>query len=128
MSAAAPLVSIVVVHWNSPHLVACLRSCLESGNGGGNEVLVVDNASSDEAVSQAAAVFDGRIRVIRTPENYGYTRGANIGLQQSRGRYVLLLNNDAEGAPGFIAELVAAAEADARIGICCPKILTAKDR
>lgn len=124
---APPLVSVVVVHWNSPYLPGCLRSCLQAGNQA-IEVVVVDNASTDEAMRQAAATFAGQIRIVRTAENLGYTRGANIGLQEARGRYVLLLNNDAEGAPGFIDNLVAAAEADPRIGICCPKILTAKDR
>jgi GT2 family glycosyltransferase len=65
---------------------------------------------------------------VRTPQNYGYTRGANIGLRQARGRYIFLLNNDAEVAPGCVDALVAAAEGDPRIGMCCPKILRAEDK
>ena len=122
---APPLVSVVIVHWNSPYLLGCLRSVLQPDMEG-IEVLVVDNASTDDSMRQAAT-YDGQIRTVRNPENYGYTRGANIGLSHARGRYVVLLNNDTEAAPGFIERLVEAAESDPRIGICCPKILSAKD-
>jgi GT2 family glycosyltransferase len=122
-----PLVSIVIVHWNSPYLLGCLRSFLQPGTEG-VDVVLVDNASTDGSMQQVAAAYDGHIRSVRTPENYGYTRGANIGLRQARGRYIILLNNDAEVAPGCVDALVAAAEGDPRIGICCPKILSAKDK
>jgi GT2 family glycosyltransferase len=124
---AQPLVSIVIVHWNSPYLLGCLRSCLQPRIDG-VEVVLVDNASTDGSMRQVAAAYDEHVRTVRTPENYGYTRGANIGLRQARGRYIFLLNNDAEVAPGCVDTLVAAAEADPRIGICCPKILSARDR
>jgi len=122
-----PLVSIVVVHWNSPYLLDCLRS-LPQPPTEGLEIVVVDNASTDGSMADVAAAYDGRIRMVRTVENHGYAQGANIGLREARGKYVILLNNDAEAAPGFIDALVAAVEADPRIGICCPKILSAKDR
>jgi GT2 family glycosyltransferase len=93
----------------------------------GIEVLIVDNGSTDDSMRQVAALYDGAVRTLRTPENHGYTRGANIGIRHTHGRYIILLNNDTEPAPGFIQNLVAAAEADPRIGICCPKILSAKD-
>ncbi len=121
-----PLASVVIVHWNSPYLEACLRSFMHPGLEG-VEVVVVDNASTDGSMGQVAATYDGQIRSVRTAENYGYTRGANIGLRQARGRYIILVNNDTEVAPGCIEALIAAAEADPRIGICCPKILSAKD-
>ncbi len=122
-----PLVSVVIVHWNSPYLAACLRS-VQPPRTGGMEVVVVDNASTDDSMQQAADLFTDHVRTIRTSENYGYTRGANLGLRQARGRFVMLLNNDTEAAPGFVEQLVAAAEGDPRIGICCPKILMASDR
>ncbi|MFI5394378.1 MAG: glycosyltransferase family 2 protein [Candidatus Binatia bacterium] len=123
---AQPLVSVVIVHWNSPYLLGCLRSFLQPDMEG-VEVVLVDNASTDGSMREVAAAYDGHVRTLLTPENYGYTRGANIGLRQAQGRYIILLNNDTEAAPGFIESLVAAAEADPRIGICCPKILSAKD-
>jgi GT2 family glycosyltransferase len=124
---ALPTVSVVVVHWNNPHLLGCLQSVVDNGTRG-LEVIVVDNASTDGEPARAAAACGRLVRTIRHPHNVGYTRGANAGLRQARGRYVLLLNNDAEIAAGCVERLVAAAETDARIGICCPKILVAQDR
>lgn len=123
---AQPLVSVVIVHWNSPYLLDCLRS-LPQPPSEGLEIVVVDNASTDGSMAQVLSEYGGRIRSLKTLENHGYAQGANIGLHEARGRYIILLNNDTQVAPGFIDALVAAAEADSRIGICCPKILSAKD-
>ena len=79
------------------------------------EVLVVDDASSDGTGEALAAGFP-QVAVLRCPTRVGFTRAANIGLAQARGEIVLLLNSDTEVAPAGVRELLAAFDADPRLG------------
>jgi GT2 family glycosyltransferase len=63
------------------------------------------------------------VRVLRSPRNLGFGAGNNVGIRESRGRHVILLNNDAVAAPSFARELVAAAEADDSVGMVAAKVL-----
>jgi GT2 family glycosyltransferase len=56
------------------------------------------------------------------PENLGFAGANNLGIQMSRGEYVLLLNNDTEVTPGFLEPLVKKMQSDPKIGAVSPKI------
>ncbi len=65
------------------------------------------------------------LRVLRNPGNFGYGGGNNVGLRRAidaGAAYVLLLNNDAVVAPDCVRSLVAAVEADCRIGMATPRV------
>ncbi|HXF64537.1 MAG TPA: glycosyltransferase family 2 protein [Caldilineaceae bacterium] len=59
------------------------------------EVIVVDNASADATAELVAARFPW-VRLIRSADNLGFTRGNNVGYAASRGRFVYFLNPDTE--------------------------------
>jgi GT2 family glycosyltransferase len=120
-----PLVRVVVVNYNGGEL---LRRCLESVERvrwprERLEIIVVDNASTD---GSAEAVGGTSARLVRSPSNLGFGAGNNLALADlGEVDYVALLNNDALVGEGWLEPLVAALEADARLGAACPKILFA---
>ncbi len=92
------------------------------------EVVVVDNASADGSAEEIEATFGSRVRLLRSSRNLGYGAGNNLGIRQARGRYIVLLNNDAVAAPSFVGELVKAAEANITIGMVAAKVLQYSQR
>lgn len=95
-----PVVSVIVVLFNRAELsFQCLRS-LQSGLDRPGEVIVVDNASSDQT-SDLLARLDGAT-VIRNAENLHFLRAVNQAAEVARGRVILLLNNDARLGHGAV--------------------------
>jgi len=119
-----PRVGIVVLNWNRrDDTLACLGS-LARLDYSAFEVVVVDNGSTDGSVLAIRERFPD-VFLIENGENLGYTGGNNAGLRYALDRgldYVLLLNNDTEVASDLLHRLVAAAEADSRVGIAGPTI------
>lgn len=80
---------IVIVTHNSE---AEIGPCLEAALGAGAEVIVVDNASSDETLAE---IRRRGVEVIANPENRGFAAAVNQGIRAIRADYILLLNPDA---------------------------------
>jgi GT2 family glycosyltransferase len=115
--------SAVVVNYNGKGYVEeAVRSLLEQ-DAPEIEVLVVDNGSTDGSDDTLERLFGGAVRLIRAGRNLGFGAGNNLAIRQSRGRHVLLLNSDAVAAPSFAREMVAAAEADPRVGMVAARVL-----
>lgn len=95
-AATAPVeVSVLIVNYNGRHLLeACIRSVRQQLTAS-HEVIVVDNASSDDSVSFIAQHFPW-VRLIAHPLNAGFTGGNNLAARVARGRYLLLLNTDTQ--------------------------------
>ena len=85
------------------------------------EVIVVDNASTDDSVSMLAEAFPW-VQVIANRQNLGFTKANNQGLAASRGRYVLFLNPDTEAAPQAVSQMLAYAEAHPDVGVLGPQL------
>ena len=119
----APIASAIVLNYNGRGFVEeSVRSLLEQDLPG-LEVLVVDNGSTDGSADEIERTFAGRVRILRSPRNLGFGAGNNLGIREARGRHLILLNNDAVAAPSFARELVAAAEADAAVGMVAARVL-----
>src|SRR3989344_3123494 len=71
------------------------------------ELFFVDNASTDDSVKFVTKMFskDRRIIIIKNPIN-NMTKGINLALKQSKGKYILFLNNDIYFAKGAIGKMV----------------------
>jgi O-antigen biosynthesis protein len=94
----APILSIVIISWNvREDLRECLRSLWRNGEGLAMEVIVVDNASTDETAEMVRQEFP-QVRLVVNERNLGYTKANNIGIRLSRGKFVLLLNPDTVSA------------------------------
>lgn len=76
---------------------------------GGVEILLVDNASADEAVGAVAARHP-RLKVLRSERNLGFAGGVRFGAEATAAEILVLVNDDAIVEPGAIAALVDALE------------------
>src|SRR5260370_35580384 len=86
-------ISIIVVNWNSAdYTKQCVSSIRAFTHDSEYEILVVDNASSDD--SGEVLQFLPDIRLIRSPENLGFAPANNLGAQQSSGPVRLFLKPD----------------------------------
>jgi GT2 family glycosyltransferase len=103
-------VAVLIVNWNGGDL---LRQCLESldrQRRRPDHVVVVDNGSSDDSLTQAGQLL-ARVELIKLPSNVGFARGNNIAAHAARQFDALaLLNPDAVAEPGWLEALVRAAE------------------
>jgi GT2 family glycosyltransferase len=86
------------------------------------EIILVDNASTDGSVELIKKNFSN-IKLIVNETNLGFAGGNNIGIRASRGRYIMILNNDTRLDPKCIEELKRGIEKDERVGACASKIL-----
>jgi GT2 family glycosyltransferase len=83
------------------------------------EVVFVDNASTDGSYDLVEQEFgrDPRLKIVRSPENSGFSAGNNLGFSKSRGDYVAFLNNDTVVNPCWLSRLVDAFNRDPEIGL-----------
>lgn len=121
--ASVPVASAIVLNYNGRGFVEESVASLLDQDLARLEVIVVDNGSSDGSADDLERCFNGRIQLLRVPRNLGFGAGNNVGIRKARGRYLILLNNDAVAAPAFARELVAAAEADPRVGMVAARVL-----
>lgn len=117
-----PLVSVLIVNWNSEDN---LRDCLESLykiNYQNYEVVLVDNASTDGSVEFVRKNFP-KVKLTQAKRNLGFAGGNNLGLKNCKGKYVLFLNNDTIVTKEFLNDLVDIIENDLTISVIQPTIL-----
>ncbi|MDQ0025360.1 GT2 family glycosyltransferase/SAM-dependent methyltransferase/glycosyltransferase involved in cell wall biosynthesis/predicted nucleic acid-binding Zn-ribbon protein [Variovorax paradoxus] len=104
VSAKAPVISVLVIVWNAAYFtLKCLRALEEEMKLPGTppfEVIVFDNASSDET-AQLLAKVEG-VKVVTSTTNLGFLRGCNEGAAHASGEALLLLNSDAFVRPGAL--------------------------
>jgi GT2 family glycosyltransferase/glycosyltransferase involved in cell wall biosynthesis len=118
-----PIVSIVIPVFNKVDLTRqCLESLIQNTPGELFEVVVVDNASSD-ATPELLAGLGGDVAVITNQSNQGFVVACNQGAAAARGKYLLFLNNDTAPQPGWLEELVAAAEDEPLVGAVGSKLV-----
>ena len=87
-------ISIVIVSWNTCDLISdCIKSIFAVTKGVAFEIIVVDNASSDNTVTSLRKQYP-QITVIAQNTNDGFSKANNVGIKASHGRNVLLLNPD----------------------------------
>ncbi len=125
MEKQTPLVSVVIATYNGAgFLQDCVGSVLRS-TGVTFEVIVVDNASTDNSISALREEFgrDRRLRILANQVNLLFTGGYNTGIKASRGGLIVALNNDTEVAPEWLDEIQKEMARDESIGAAQPKVL-----
>lgn len=86
-------ISVIIVNYNTAAMtLACIDSIYANTKGVSFEVIVIDNASTDE--SKELLGKDGRIRYVYSYENMGFGRANNVGMMLAKGKYFFLLNSD----------------------------------
>lgn len=112
--------SIIVVNYGKDWLVKCLPSIVATEYPRSRlEIIVVDNASDDDLAS-IRNIFP-EVKLIPLTKNVGYAKAANIGVENSKGEYIALLNNDVIVAPDWLKRLVSVLERDENVAAVCPR-------
>jgi len=114
-------VSVVILNWNGKKFLEKFLPSLVTHSSDKAEIIVADNASSDESVNYLKSGFP-TVRIIQHDKNYGFAKGYNLALEQVESDYYILLNSDIEVTPDWIQPVIDLMESDASIAACQPKI------
>lgn len=118
---AQPEVSIIIpVYGQLRYTLECLASLAASGIDTTFEVIILDDASTDET-PRVAPTIEG-LRYVRNDENLGYLRSVNHAATFARGDTLVILNNDTQVERGWLRPLLEALR-DPTVGIAAPKML-----
>jgi GT2 family glycosyltransferase len=118
-----PDISVVIVNFNTAHLLSDLFTALETSRQGLKlQVIVVDNASRDDSVAILRTRYSD-VRLIQNYTNVGFGRANNQAVPLTRGRYVLLLNTDAFVAPDTLHATLDFMEAHPQCGVLGVKLV-----
>ena len=114
-------VAVVILNYNGAAMLGkFLQSVVKYSPGA--EIVVADNASTDDSVDVVAKGFP-IVRLIRLDRNYGFAEGYNKALEQVDAEYYLLLNSDVEVTDGWLEPLLSFMEETPGAVACQPKIL-----
>lgn len=106
-----PSVAVIIVTWNSAHLIEGVLSAVAAQTLSPSTVLVVDNGSDDvESIKEITCRFAG-CKLLALEQNIGFAAANNAGIRECRGiDFVALLNPDAFPEEDWLEALVVAAE------------------
>jgi GT2 family glycosyltransferase len=97
--------SVIIPNWNGATLLPSCLDALRRQSVRDFEVIVVDNASTDESCELIDADYP-EVRLLQLQRNLGLTGGCNAGIHMAKGEVIALLNNDAEAEAGWLAALI----------------------
>lgn len=113
-------VTIVIPNLNGASVLPATLAAVAAGSGLlTHEVVLVDNASTDESVAWVRRNHP-KVIVLENAENLGFAAACNRGGRYGTGRYVLLLNSDLTLLPGALEQLVLCMDAQPRLGALSP--------
>jgi N-acetylglucosaminyl-diphospho-decaprenol L-rhamnosyltransferase len=116
-------VSIIIVTWNNaPDIGRCLDSLSGIDQRMRAEILVVDNASSDQTVEVIQNGYP-HVRVVCNKQNVGFAAANNQAMRMTDGRYVMLLNPDTSVDAGTVEVLVHYLDGSPKAWVAGPMIL-----
>lgn len=116
------LISVVIpTHNRAEMVVRCVKSVLEADYPE-KEIVVVDDASTDDTLEKlrAAFAFEKRVKILESERNFGPSVNRNRGALSTGGKYILFLDDDNIIEKNALAELVSVFESDDKIGFVAP--------
>ena len=112
-------VSVVIVNYNGGEwIIRSIRAVLDTTREMECEILVADNASTDDSDRQVESIFDSQVRLLRMEANQGYAAANNAALPYCSGRNILFLNPDTEVQLDAIKMLCTYLDTHAEVGAC----------
>ena len=117
------ILSIIIVNYNTSHFInQTIRSIKKSTLDIDHEIIIVDNNSNDHSIDLIKKQF-AKIKLIENSSNYGFSKAVNIGVSNSEGKFILILNPDTILKKDTISELYQTLINDSNIGVVGGKIL-----
>jgi GT2 family glycosyltransferase len=123
----SPKVAVVLLNWNGRHWMERFLPGVLSSTYPNLEVIIGDNASTDDSVSYLKANFPS-VRIIQNEQNFGFAGGYNKVLKQVEADYYVLLNTDVEVAGDWIQPVINCMEKDALIAAAQPLFILQTDK
>jgi GT2 family glycosyltransferase len=107
---------------NKDYSVKCIEGILKNTKYPFYELIIVDNNSTDGSKEYFKSVCDKypNVKVAYNSQNYGFSGGNNVGVENAQGDIVVLLNNDTYPLNGWLFELVKVLMENPNIGAVCP--------
>ena len=118
------LVTIIIVNWNGRLLLADCIDGIQKQTFRQFDTIVVDNGSEDDSVAFVSSTYP-EVKLISLKRNLGFAKANNIAIQNSRSKYVALINNDAHVEPDWLGNLVYALENSPEAGLAASKMVYA---
>ena len=110
--------SIIIVNWNQRDMLTdCLNSVLDRTNPDSDEIFVVDNGSEDGSAQYVDNHFP-TVKLISNSDNRGFAAANNQAIKISKGRHILLLNNDTLVEPDCLAAMRSALKERSDRAVC----------
>lgn len=115
--------SVVILNYNVQYfLELCLRSVEAAISDIDAEIIVVDNNSEDGSCQMVKSLFP-EVKLIENKENYGFSKGNNIGVLEAKGEYLCILNPDTVVAEDTFAKLIEFSKNKEKLGIVGCKLI-----
>lgn len=115
------MVSIITVNYNGYAVTCEMIESVFRHVTTPFEIIVVDNASVEDEARMLQIKYP-EVRTFRSEINLGFAGGNNLGIRESQGEYVLLLNNDTTVDCDFLKPMIERFKIESAAGVVCPKI------
>ena len=120
-------VSIIVINWNGIHYLKPCLEALRRQTCHDCEVILVDNASSDDSVPFIQEAYP-EVKIVRLEQNKGFAGGNIEGMRVAKGDFIALINNDCRADEGWLENLLGPMLDNSQIGICASKLIVESTR
>jgi len=118
--------SIVILNYNaSVFLELCVESVTRATKNIAVEIIVADNDSTDDSIARLTATYKN-VKVLRLDDNYGFSKGNNIAVEQARGEFICLVNPDVIVGENVFESCLAFAKVKSKTGFIGIKLIDGK--
>jgi glycosyltransferase involved in cell wall biosynthesis len=113
------LLSIIIPNYNhGKYLEKRIKSIL-SQIGEDSEIILVDDASTDNSLEVIAQIHDKRVKLLKNSVNLGVVKSANLAIQAAKGKYIVPFGADDQILDGFIEKSLKVLIEHPEIPLCC---------
>ena len=110
------MISVIIINYNTFNLTCdCIASVIRYTKELPYEIILVDNASPKDNPNEFLIRFPG-IVLVKSPENGGFAKGNNLGIEHAKGDIILLLNSDTILAEDSISKAAKILSQDQQMG------------
>jgi GT2 family glycosyltransferase len=118
-----PRVSIVIPVFNKVlYTYNCLLTLQNCDQNIAQEVIIVNNASSDETIPLLSQL-SGTVKILNNQDNQGFVNACRQGAEIAQGEFVVFLNNDTQVTPGWLSQMLKIMDEQPMVGITGSKLI-----
>ena len=120
--------SVIIINHNGTGFIGDCLKALKNQYFKDLEIVLIENGSLDGSINETQNFLkknrlSSTVKLIPLDRNLGFAGGNLEGLKYAKGKYIALLNNDAEPDERWLAELAKAMDSDPTVGICASKLI-----